>query len=179
MVSNLSESKGVGRSRTAWPARMISYVLAGISGQVQSSQCARPFTSVSGPRAFSSTSGGEIARSAGRRASSPTERRRPGFRPGLALRLGVGRLRIALSQVSRMNRSPSTAAQAPPRPEDRRAGTAAIGGPLGGLEPYTVLAFRCRTPNHRGSVEKRTLDWPPQAHLGGIDEKAHDDADKE
>lgn len=52
MVSNLSESKGLGRSRTDSPAKVTSYVVAVISGQVQSSQCARPFTSVSGPESL-------------------------------------------------------------------------------------------------------------------------------
>ena len=58
MVSNLSESKGLGRSRTASPAKMFSCVLAVISGQVRSTQCARPLTSVSGPESLLVNLGG-------------------------------------------------------------------------------------------------------------------------
>ena len=40
---------------------MISYVLAGISGQIESTPCARPFAKVSGPESLLVNLGGEIA----------------------------------------------------------------------------------------------------------------------
>ena len=54
------------------------------------------------------------------------------------------------------------------RPDDLPLGV----GWWGGVEHQPLVS---RT----GSVGKGALVWPPQAHLGGIDEKAHDDADND